>query len=132
MQFLRGESSDTTSEVDYLCEGQISGLITAIHRRIWTGYCFVDTYYQPENDKQRVENYCKTDLDEDGLQRDPFTNGECDSNIPILDPGDYFLTALDAQLRVFKDEWTDTADQFGARVKDYVALYIQMHSDKSY
>lgn len=124
MQFLRGESSDTTREVDYLCEGQISVLISAVDRRIWTGYCFVDTYYQPESQKQSVEDYCKNDSDEDTLEMDPFTNGECDTNLPILDPGRYFLTALDSQLRVFKDEWTDTADQIRIRVKNYVAIDI--------
>nr|CEG05243.1 unnamed protein product [Fusarium clavum] len=120
VQFLRGEPSDTTSEIDYLCEGQISVLITAIDRRIWTGYCFVDTYYQEESRKQSVGGYCKDDSDEDGLQTDPFTNGECDSNKPILDPGHYFLTALDSQLRVCYFEWTDTAHQIRARVQQYI------------
>ena len=125
MRFLRGKPSKKIYEIDYLCEAQLSVLITAFDQRVWTGYCFVDVYYQFEGRRQAAQDYCKVDADADTLQRDPFTSGECDSDNPILDPGQYFLTSLDAQLRVFRNEWTDTVHHMKSRVKDYVFLYIQ-------
>ena len=124
MQFLQGESPESVREVDYLCEGQLSVLITAINDTVWTGYCFVDTYYQNENQKRPAKYYCKGDSDEDGLQTDPFTNGERDSSIPILDPSHYFLIVLHSQLQVFKHEWTNTVHELGIRVQNYVFIYI--------
>ncbi|RFN53255.1 hypothetical protein FIE12Z_2474 [Fusarium flagelliforme] len=86
MRFLRGKSSKKVYEVDYLCEAQLSVLVTAFDQRVWTGYCFVDVYYQAEGRRQATNDYCKIDRDVDSLQTDPFTNGECDSEHPILDP----------------------------------------------
>ena len=120
VQFLRGKASETAYKVDYLCEGQLSVLVTAVDQRTYTGYCFVDTYYQPESRRQAVGDYCTSDMDEDSLQTDPFLNGRHDSNMPILDPAEYFFTVLESQLGVFRNEWTNTVSQMATRVQDYV------------
>lgn len=82
---------------------------------IWTGYCFVDTYFQSEDERQCVEDYCDR-----GMQVDPFTTGKHDADMPILNPDDYFLISLQHQLVVFKDEWMNTAQRFKERVETYV------------
>lgn len=120
MEFLRWKSSGRVCEVDYICEGQISILIAAIDHRVWTGYCFVDTYYQPESRRQAVGDYCKAEIEADVIQPDPFADGECDANQPILDANEYFFTTLECNLRVVKDEWTNTVHQMGIRVAEYV------------
>ncbi|RBR26965.1 uncharacterized protein FIESC28_00233 [Fusarium coffeatum] len=102
MHFIRGKLSEPVREVDYLCEGQLSVLIAAIDRRIWTGYCFVDTYYQPRSQRQTVEDFCKDDANPDDLQTDPFINGECDADNPIVDAVEYFMTSLNSQLGISK------------------------------
>lgn len=120
MQFLRDKPAEIFHKVDYLCEGQISVLIAIIDQRVWTGYCFVDTYYQPESRNRTVEDFWMSDMDEDYVQTDPFLDGRYDSNKPILDPTEYFLTALDTQLGIFRNEWTNTIFHIDTRVQDYV------------
>lgn len=61
-----------------------------------------------------------SDMDEDYVQTDPFLDGRYDSNKPILDPTEYFLTTLDTQLGVFRNEWTNTIFQIDTIVQDYV------------
>ncbi|KAF5561964.1 hypothetical protein FPHYL_5904 [Fusarium phyllophilum] len=114
MSCLRG-SSPTVPTIDYLCQAQIAICITPMDGGIWTGYCFADTYFQPEDERQCVEDYCDR-----GMQVDPFTTGKHDADMPILNPDDYFLISLQHQLVVFKDEWMNTAKRFKERVETYV------------
>ncbi|KAG5659962.1 hypothetical protein KAF25_003484 [Fusarium avenaceum] len=113
MSFLKAESQGTSFKKDYLCEAQVSVLIVTIDDTVWTGYCFVDTYYQPQGERKCVDDYY-----EDGMQTDPFTQG--DANKPILSPTDYFLASLHYQLKVFRDEWMNTAYNFKKRVESYI------------
>jgi hypothetical protein len=117
MSFLKAESQGTSFKKDYLCEAQVSVLIATIDDSVWTGYCFVDTYYQPQGERQCVDNYY-----EDGMQTDPFTQGE--ANEPIISPTEYFLASLYCQLKVFRDEWMNTAYNFKQQVKSYVRIQI--------
>ncbi|EWG48875.1 hypothetical protein FVEG_08528 [Fusarium verticillioides 7600] len=114
MSCLRGNSPITTA-MDYLCQAQIAVCITPIGEGVWTGYCFVDTYFQSEDERQCVEDYCDR-----GVQLDHFTTGKHEADLPILDPDDYFLTSLECQLLVFKDEWMNTAQMFRQKVETYV------------
>ncbi|UZP38565.1 hypothetical protein NXS19_006381 [Fusarium pseudograminearum] len=88
MSFLQGKTIPQGQETDYLCESQVSVLITAINSKIWTGYCFVDTYHEPIEKRKTVENYCKNGLDPDQPQMDPCVDHESEN--PILDPGSIF------------------------------------------
>ncbi|KAI1070915.1 hypothetical protein LB507_010949, partial [Fusarium sp. FIESC RH6] len=123
MQFLRDKSAEIFHKVDYLCEGQISVLISVIDQRVYTGYCFIDTYCQPESRNRTVEDFWMSDMDEDYVQTDPFLDGRYDSNKPILDPTEYFLTTLDTQLGVFRNEWANTIFQIDAMVQDYITNF---------
>ncbi|CZR44701.1 uncharacterized protein FPRO_14454 [Fusarium proliferatum ET1] len=114
MSCLQG-NSPTAPMIDYLCQAQIAVCITPMDGGICTGYCFVDTYFQPEDERQCVEDYCDR-----GMQFDPFTTGKHDADMPILNPDDYFLISLQHQLVVFKDEWKNTAKRFKERVETYV------------
>ncbi|KAJ0144060.1 Uncharacterized protein HZ326_13134 [Fusarium oxysporum f. sp. albedinis] len=108
-------NSPISPTIDYLCQAQIAVCITPMGDGIWTGYCFVDTYFQSEDERQCVEDYCDR-----GMQVDPFTTGKHDADMPILNPDDYFLISLQHQLVVFKDEWMNTAQRFKERVETYV------------
>ncbi|KAM0500952.1 hypothetical protein ACHAP8_004673 [Fusarium lateritium] len=118
MSFLRGNALAQGQETDYLCEAQVSVMIAAINKTVWTGYCFVDTYHEPVERRKTVHKYCKSKFDPDVVQQDPFIDHESEN--PILDPGEYFLTSLDCQLKVFKHEWEETNRMFTERVKEYV------------
>ncbi|KAL6916952.1 hypothetical protein FSST1_008447 [Fusarium sambucinum] len=121
MSFLRGNALAQGQETDYLCEAQVSVMIAAINKTVWTGYCFVDTYHEPVERRKTVHKYCKSKFDPDVVQQDPFIDHESEN--PILDPGEYFLTSLDCQLKVFKHEWEETNRMFTERVKEYIAHF---------
>ncbi|KAF4450786.1 hypothetical protein F53441_6118 [Fusarium austroafricanum] len=124
MSFLGGNSQMAAPKVDYLCQVQIAVCIARTDDKIWTGYCLVDTYCQPGDQKQRVEDYCDSDF-----QFDPFTDGKHDANLPILNPGDYFLASLECQLLVFKNEWMKTAQTFKQKVEAYVDEFKFVHGE---
>jgi predicted XRE-type DNA-binding protein len=88
-----------------------------MNKTIWTGYCFIDTHFQSQHEKQCIENYCDSQM-----QADPLTDGKHDAELPILNHEDYFLTSLECQLLVFKDEWINTAQMFKHRVETYVQV----------
>jgi hypothetical protein len=118
MSFLLGKVRTPGQEIDCLYEAQVSVLIAAINQDVWTGYCFVDTYHELEGRRQTVEDYCNNELDPDQVRLDPFNQDESEN--PLLDPGEYFLTSLDYQMKVFKREWQETQRMFRKRVRAYV------------
>ncbi|RGP67680.1 hypothetical protein FSPOR_5870 [Fusarium sporotrichioides] len=69
MSFLRGKPVPRGQAIDYLCEAQVSVLIAAINQTVWTGYCFVDTYHEPEDRRQTVEKYYKNQFKTQYAQR---------------------------------------------------------------
>jgi hypothetical protein len=104
---------------DYLCASQISILVTGIDGRAWTGYCLVDTYYQPESTSQ------SHDEDEDllhGIQTDPVDNGICLPDTSVLDPREYFLLCFERQAGIFLDEWNYTIERLYHQFQAYVSI----------
>ncbi|KAF4951252.1 hypothetical protein FSARC_12979 [Fusarium sarcochroum] len=122
LRFLEGPSEQSQHDpVDYLCEAQISILLTGLDDQRWTSYCFVDTYYEPEGMRERVDRYRGDAIVLDGLQNDRLTAGLCDTNGPMLDPGVYFLAALAKQAKEFKNEWLYTTHLFRRKIKEYMS-----------
>ncbi|KAJ4264334.1 hypothetical protein NW762_005530 [Fusarium torreyae] len=112
MSFLGGKPQGAPYKVDYLCKAQVSVLIASVDHTVWTGFGFADTHYQPEDWRQSVDKYL-----DDEMRFDPFTDGKCDADKPFLDPGEYFLTCLDYQSKLFKNEWVKTAWELTQKVK---------------
>ena len=119
VSFLRtGSASKSPSgEVDYLCEAQLSVLIAAIDRRIWTGLCFVDTYFQPQD---RYQDYYSYYTEEDSIRLDPFSDGTIDADRPMLDPRDDFLCILNSRAKGFQQEWQYVVLSLRRRIEEYV------------
>ncbi|KAH7122122.1 hypothetical protein B0J13DRAFT_456477 [Dactylonectria estremocensis] len=107
-----------------LCEAQISVLVTGSDSWRWVAYCFVDTYYEHVDKRESVEDYSdepETDNDSHAAFRpDPLAAGECDANMPVLTPREYFLVVLESRLQQVKDEWHVLV----IYLKDKVAEYI--------
>ncbi|KAH8683922.1 hypothetical protein BGZ61DRAFT_455431 [Ilyonectria robusta] len=105
----RPTGSETLILTDYLCEAQVSVLITGSDPQRWMAYCFIDTYFDPEERRESVDSYLDDlIIDEDShssYDPDPFTTGENDANYPMSTPREYFLVVLDSRLRHVKDEW---------------------------
>ncbi|KAL2676441.1 hypothetical protein Neosp_010199 [[Neocosmospora] mangrovei] len=108
LSFLRAESTDGSSAhgTDYLCEAQISCVLMGRHDRVWTAYCFVDTYFDLEDSSDSV--HCYEDDEHDyGTYSDPLARGTLDANMPLLDPRIYFLYVLKTRMLQIEQEWRD-------------------------
>ncbi|KAM5384647.1 hypothetical protein ACJZ2D_001392 [Fusarium nematophilum] len=122
IDFLGGPKNPQSilDEIEYLCESQTSVLIKTIDHYRWTGICLVDTYSQDGDQRECVDKYHETMSEPDGIQSDPFLEGESEASRPLLDARQYFLTVLDCRAKVFGEEWQISADKLERRISKYI------------
>lgn len=115
--------------VDYLCEAQVSVLITGSDPWRWVAYCFVDTYFDQEDGESADAYHEDRDVDEDTgivVQPDPLTASEKDANLPISSPREYFLAVLRARIRLVKHEWHRLVRRLTELIGTYVRYFITL------
>ncbi|KPM35948.1 hypothetical protein AK830_g10606 [Neonectria ditissima] len=119
----RPKGSAPLAEVDCLCEAQTTVLITGLDPWRWVAYCFVDTYFDPEDTRESVDDY-HTDVVTDGdgicFQPDPLVAAELDANLPILCPREYFLFVLRRRLQDVTYEWHSLTRKMRRRIDAYI------------
>lgn len=125
MTFLQRPTGSTPLvQIDYLCEAQVSVLITGSDPWRWVAYCFVDTYFDSEERKESVDSYNgEIEIVKDShatWQPDPLIIGEYDANYPVSTPREYFLVVLDSRLRHVKDEWRVLMRRMSEMIETYV------------
>lgn len=131
---LRGPNrSDPPLQVDYLCQAQVSVLITGPDPWRWVAYCFVDTYFEHETRRESAESYHDEIVVDEAdasvvFQPDPFTLGERDACCPILTPREYFLVALEPRLRHVRDEWHVLVTKLRQIIDRYVSILAPRQS----
>lgn len=91
----------------FLYETQVSCTIAGPDDGRWTGYCFVDTYFDEESDGEAVRSYVQDSLAYLGMGADPFTQGhfEIDRDVATRKPREYFLTVLRFRIQQATNEW---------------------------
>ncbi|KAH7109217.1 hypothetical protein EDB81DRAFT_930051 [Dactylonectria macrodidyma] len=124
LSFLqRSPLSPPPTEMDYLCQAQISLLITGTHDSQWVAYFFVDTYFEDQDASESVEKYQELrGNDQNERHVDPLTGGQSDAPIPDLTPQEYFLIVIEPRLRQCKDEWHNTVTNMRHKIESYVNL----------
>ncbi len=127
LSFLAGHSipsrTSTSNQSDYLCQGQISCVVSGIDKHKWIAYLLADTYL--DSGEQSFVEYLHDDYVEGGLRRDPLTNGICDAEMPIWDPREYFLKVLEIQSTKVRQEWVNLVDSLQRMIREYyVSLLI--------
>lgn len=128
LTFLQRPTGSTPLvQIDYLCEAQVSVLITGSYPWRWVAYCFVDTYFDSEERKESVDSYNgEIEIAKDShatWQTDPLIIGEYDANYPVSTPREYFLVVLDSRLRHVKDEWRVLMRRMSEMIETYVDTY---------
>lgn len=118
LPFLSGPLGELTSTdvANSLYEAQVSLAITGVNHKLWTAYCFVDTYFKSED---RVEDYHKI-RGECGGQPDPLAAGCIDAEQPIWNPRQYFLIVLDVRVKEVRREWNMIVAKMEHAVSQYV------------
>lgn len=121
----RPSRSSPPIELDYLCEAQVSVLITGSDPWRWAAYCFVDNYFQIEENRECVDDYDEERVDDEvsgfRFQPDPLTAGEYDTNLPIKGPREYFLAVLQTRLQHVKIEWQILVE----RLEELISAYVR-------
>ncbi|KAK7431000.1 hypothetical protein QQZ08_002530 [Neonectria magnoliae] len=125
LSFLRRRSRDDAPilDVDYLCEAQTTVLVTGLSPWRWVAYCFVDTYFEHEDNREGVNFYDTTREVEDGhvlFQPDPFTAGNTEASRPRLDAREYYVTVFKTRLDQTKDEWDGMVSNMRSRIHSYI------------
>jgi hypothetical protein len=90
-----GKYSRRTQSKEYLCEAQVSVLVTGIDEWFWTAYCCVDKYFGSE---ETLQHYYDGNLDAP-------SGGERWLDFPIWNPREYFLFILSRRFRQATKEW---------------------------
>ena len=103
VSFLNLKSGDMSQ---YLCQAQISCTISGVDEWRWVAYCFVDTYFDGEDEaRESLLEYHDNAESEYGMNADPLTYGNVDADHPIWDPRAYFLTVLRYRTLQVRREW---------------------------
>ncbi|EXJ63273.1 uncharacterized protein A1O5_11594 [Cladophialophora psammophila CBS 110553] len=97
---------------DCLHEAQISCVVAGLDDHRWVAYCFVDTYFDGEDEwRESVVEYHRDRESEYGFNADPLTYGNVDADMPIRDPREYFLRVLEHRLYQVRREWLTVIDK---------------------
>jgi hypothetical protein len=110
---------------DYLCEAQISCVITGPDKWRWVAYCFVDVYFA-QDVKESVSQYHEDSLGEHGLRTDPLTLGTSDADTPIQNPREYFLMVLRIRLKQVWREWQRVVENLKQAFNAYEEVYLHL------
>lgn len=89
----------------HLSEAQISCVVAGIDNSRWEAYCFVETYFEPDESKESVLEYYEEANGAEGMYQDPLTKGKVDAGTPTADPRWYFLQVFCVRLHQVKGEW---------------------------
>lgn len=105
VSFLNGKNDPDISF--FLYEAQISCTVCGHDEGRWTGYCFVDTYFNQASEREAARTYHQDSLADQGASMDPFTQGHCElvRDVATLKPCEYFLTVLGFRLQQVTNEW---------------------------
>jgi hypothetical protein len=106
--------------LDYIFEARISVLVTGIDNRVWTAYCFVDTYFKEKPHNESVEFF-------HSQKKDPHSGGKANLEKPVWFPRLYFLRTLAFRLEQVKEEWNNVVFQHLQHMKPYVSQSPRRH-----
>lgn len=111
LSFLGTHDQSANQPVHVIHEAQISFVVCGTDHRRWTGYCFVDTAFD-NNDEDDYDAKYGDDYDaEDGdeVEFDPILSDSCcvaDAQQTSWDPRSYFLRVVDCRLKQVRAEWS--------------------------
>lgn len=106
ISFLNWHDQGSRSLVE-LHEAHVSFVISGFHDSCWVAHCFVDTYYDDDDDKGKecVEDYAEQATISQGMAADAPTLGSVDCDQPIWNPREYFIHVVYFRLLKAKSEW---------------------------
>ena len=116
LQWLGAEEDNAGN---YVYEAQVSCLITGLDHDSWMAYLFLDTYYQGAKSCESVEHYHSEHSIH--FRADPLTAGAVDSNRPVWEPREYFLTVYESRLTQVKHALENLVSRLLLKLAPYVS-----------
>jgi hypothetical protein len=118
---------DAQAEPCFLYEAQISCIISCVDQWRYTGYCWVDTYFDNKEDRESAQRYHDHAKMPTGVLLDPFTLGSKMANSPSSDPRLYFLTVLSRRLDQIAQEWERILVKLSRSIQRYREVRHSIH-----
>jgi hypothetical protein len=130
VSFLDFTDSETSS---FLYEAQISCMISGPDEWRWVVYCFVDTYFDPESERESILSDPMDNLLAQGLRLDPFTRDYYAANdeTPTHNPREFFLTMLRFRIDQVKNEWTKVVERLKKSIREYERSFLSVSGEDS-
>jgi hypothetical protein len=108
-----------SSSPGFLYEAQISCVVAGFDEWVWAAYCFVDTYFDAnEEARESVQAYHDDSLDDEGMRADPLTFGVINADQSIQNPREYFLMVFSIRINQVKCEWQLVAAKVQQSIRD--------------
>ncbi|KAG8170186.1 hypothetical protein KVR01_000931 [Diaporthe batatas] len=110
---LLGTLEDLPKPGRWICESQVSLLVSIVDLNGWTAYVFEDTYYKEHQLPQYWDDFCS----QPGYYYpDALTSGKLDST-RFLEPRMYFLRVFETRIEQVYREWRVAVDTLAEIVK---------------
>jgi hypothetical protein len=117
VSFLNWKNSERRG---FLYEAQISCVVSGRDQDRWLAYCFVDSYFDAnEDERESVLSYHEDSVGEYGTLMDPLTKGCSSEGQPIERPREYFLVVLLTRLRQVQREWQQVVAKVEQSIHEY-------------
>lgn len=91
----------------WICDSQVSALISVVDVGGWTAYMFEDTYYKAREPSQDLDAFCS---EPSFYYPDALTAGSIDST-RYLGPREYFLRVFQTRIEQAFREWQVVVDK---------------------
>lgn len=110
---LPGPSQPSPKSDGYICESQVSIVVSVVDTQGWTAYAFEDTYYKARDSSQESDMFCS----KPGLYfPEALTTGILDST-RFIEPREYFLRVFQIRIHQAFLEWRTLVDILEQTVK---------------
>lgn len=110
---LTGSSQPSTKLTGWICESQVSVVVSVVDPHGWTAYAFEDTYYKAQDTSEEADIFCKSP---EFYFPDALTAGLLDST-RFLEPREYFLRVFQIRIDQAFREWRALVDRLERTVK---------------
>ncbi|KIX10230.1 uncharacterized protein Z518_01311 [Rhinocladiella mackenziei CBS 650.93] len=113
----------------FIYEAQISCVVAGSDVWRWVAYCFVDSYFDGNDDAQEtVMAYYEDSQIDGGVLMDPCTVGSSPLCANIEDPWEWFLLVFRCRLDQIRSEWRQVVWKVRQSIRDYEKVWVHRYA----
>ena len=108
----------------FIYEAQTSCVVSGSDVWRWVAYCFVESYFDVDNEARETVMAYHEDSQNGGFYMDPCTFGRFPLDDNIKDPRDWFLLVFCCRLHQIQGEWREVVWKVVQSVRDYEKVLV--------